>query len=152
MTIEQLVDQTIAALPTHSPLGASSAERWMNCPGSVALIKKVGLDTTEEPDYRREGTAAHEALAHCLRQGLDAWEVVGQKFYETEVTAEMADAIQVFIDTVRPLAAAPNATTLIEQRISSPAHPLFYGTVDHAVIADSLLAVSDFKYGQGVIV
>lgn len=138
-------------LPEHSPLGASSAERWMNCPGSVALIKKAGFQETEEPDYRREGTAAHEACAHCLRQGIDAWEIVGEKFYNTEVSVEMADAVQIFLDTVRPLM-TETAQVLIEHRISSPDHPLFYGTVDHAVIADSLLAVSDFKYGQGVIV
>ena len=137
--------------PTHSPLGASSAERWMNCPGSVALIKKVGYDTSEEPDYRREGTAAHEVIAFCLRQQLDAWEVVGDKFYNTEVTVEMADAVQIYLDTVRPLMTEA-ATVLIEHRISSPDHPLFYGTVDHATVADSLLTVSDFKYGQGVIV
>lgn len=138
-------------LPAHSPLGASSAERWMNCPGSVALIKQAGFQETEEPDYRREGTAAHEAIAFCLRQGVDAWEIVGEKFYKTEVTVEMADAIQVYLDTVRPLM-TDVAHVFVEYRISSPDHPLFYGTVDCATIADSLLTVSDFKYGQGVIV
>jgi hypothetical protein len=138
-------------LPIHSPLGASSAERWMKCPGSVALIKSVGYAETEEPDYRREGTAAHEAVAHCLRQKLDAWEVIGEKFYGTEVDVEMADAIQVYLDTVRPLM-VEGAVILIEHRISAPDHPLFYGTVDCATISDSLLTVSDFKYGQGVVV
>src|SRR5690348_3650729 len=28
---------TVFPAGEHSPLGASSAERWMNCPGSVAL-------------------------------------------------------------------------------------------------------------------
>jgi hypothetical protein len=139
------------ALPTHSPLGASSAERWMNCPGSVNLIKKLTLPESDEPDYRREGTAAHEAIAFCLRQELDAWEVVGQSFYNTEVTVEMADAVQIYLDTVRPLMAAAQHV-YVEHRISSPDHPLFYGTVDCATVADSLLTVSDFKYGQGVIV
>ena len=136
-------------LPTHSPLGASSAERWMACPGSVTLIKQFALPETDEPDYRREGTAAHEAVAHCLRDNVDAWEVVGSQFYGTEVTVEMADAVQVYLDTVRPLM-IEHATVLVEHRISSPDHPMFYGTVDCATIADSLLTVSDFKYGMGV--
>ena len=138
-------------LPVHSPLGASSAERWMNCPGSVALIEALDLPPSDEPEYRKEGTAAHEAIAHCLRSGCDAWEVIGDKFYNTEVTVEMGDAIQVYLDAVRPLM-VPHATVLIEHRISSADHPLFYGTVDCATIADSLLTVSDFKYGQGVVV
>lgn len=136
-------------LPTHSPLGASSAERWLACPGSVALIKALDLPPSDEPDYRREGTAAHEAIAHCLKEGLDAWEVVGQKFYNTEVDVEIADAIQVYLDTVRPLM-VEHATVLIEHKISSPDSVYFYGTVDCATIADSLLTVSDYKHGVGV--
>ena len=94
-------------LPVHSPLGASSAERWMNCPGSVTLLQHLGLDESEEPDYRREGIAMHEAAAHCLREGLDAWEIVNQTFYETLMTPELADPIQVYLDHCRskPLAA-----------------------------------------------
>src|SRR5208282_4985514 len=118
------------ALPTHSPLGASSAERWMKCPGSVRLIQSLQLPETDEPDYRREGTAAHEAAAHCLRLDKDAWEVIGDNFFNTPVSVEMADAIQIYLDTVRPLQ-TPVAQVFIEYRISSSDHELFYGTVDH---------------------
>src|SRR5580765_4761035 len=61
--------------PAHSPLGASGAERWMNCPGSVSLLKLVspGVES-DEPEYRTHGTAAHQLLAHCLTEKLDAWE------------------------------------------------------------------------------
>lgn len=138
--------------PKHSPLGASSAERWMNCPGSVTLLKNLELPETDEPDYRREGTAAHEALAHCLTTGCDAWEIVSTNYHGTEVTPEMADAIQVFLDDVRPLMALPGAQVYIEYGISHPAHPLFYGTLDFAVIVGNKLYMRDFKYGQGVLV
>ena len=114
--------------PLHSPLGASSAERWMKCPGSVRLIQSLQLPETDEPDYRREGTAAHEAIAHCLRSDLDAWEVVGQKFYNTEVSIEMADAIQTYLDTVRPLVTSV-AQVFIEYRISLPrSSPLLWNS------------------------
>ena len=143
---------TEQAKPTHSPLGASGAERWMNCPGSVTLLKNLDLGVTDEPDYQREGTAAHEALAKCLSRNLDAWEVVGETFHGTEVTGEMADAIQVFLDTTRPAMAVEGARTYIEYPICHPAHELFYGTLDHAVIVGNSIEVNDFKYGQGVLV
>ena len=77
--------------PAHSPLGASSAERWMSCPGSVSLIKQLDLDETDEPEYRGLGIAAHEAGAHCLKNKLDAWEVMGEKFHGFEVDENMAN-------------------------------------------------------------
>src|ERR1700737_4068962 len=49
---------SLQTLPEHSPLGASSAERWMNCSGSVALIaalKTGGAPEEAEPDYRTDG-------------------------------------------------------------------------------------------------
>lgn len=137
--------------PTHSPLGASGAERWMACSGSVALIKALDLPPSDESSFAKEGTAAHEAAAWCLHNKADSWEIVGQFFYEVEATAEMANAVQVYLDTVRPLM-VENTTVLIEHRISSPDHQDFYGTVDCATVADSLLTVTDFKYGAGIAV
>lgn len=153
--------------PAHSPLGASSAERWMNCPGSVALIKELAIpETTDEPDYRANGTAAHEALAKCLTEGLDAWEVVGQVMSNgVKVDVEIADGIQVFIDTVRP-SFEHAEHVLIEQSISASIHPDFYGTVDCGVVCRATLKdrygdvveefidldVSDYKHGEGVAV
>src|SRR5579872_2978614 len=31
--------EILPPLPEHSPLGASSSERWMNCSGSAALVE-----------------------------------------------------------------------------------------------------------------
>lgn len=167
------------ARPAHSPLGASGAERWMNCPGSVALLKELDLPQSDEPDYRKEGTAAHAALEQCLTNDADAWEVVGREFEGVKVSVEMADAIQVFIDTVRPSFEGAKER-FIERGIDCPDfHPLFYGTVDCGVlwhgtwsvevspdaledmilpsvdpplVEGDILDVNDFKYGQGVVV
>lgn len=135
----------------HSPLGASGAERWMNCPGSVTLLKALDLPETDEPDYRREGTAAHEALAHCLQKDVATWEIVGQKFYDTEVTAGMADAISVFLQVARSHR-TEGSKILIEQRIQFKQHKDGYGTVDYAEIAGNRLDVDDYKHGIGVAV
>ena len=155
--------------PIHSPLGASSAERWMNCPGSVALIKALGLDDSDEPEYRGLGIAAHEAGAHCLKNKLDAWEVIGEKFYDIEVDQEMAQAIQAYIDTVRPVMEREGAvvyiehgfgyqqqdgrvTEILDPRADSILKRYFYGTSDSAVArpADKYLDVTDYKHGEGI--
>ena len=140
-------------LPTHSPLGASAAERWMNCPGSVGLCKSiVGLPEPADPEYRVEGTAAHAAIAYCLTgSGSDAWEIIGQKFEGAEVSVEMADAIQIFIDKANALAAGAEAT-YIEEHLKDPANKWAYGTIDFGAIHPGLLSILDFKYGQGVMV
>lgn len=157
----------------HSPLGASGAERWMNCAGSVALIdtfrevlNSMGIPEEDDPDYRREGTAMHEASEHCLRQGLDTWEIVGQTFNETVIDAQTADAIQVHLDSCR--GDMDKATThYVEFPISSPVHKDFYGVADWvAVIAakgrialadmgldpEEMIVVADLKGGEGIIV
>lgn len=140
--------------PAHSPLGASSAERWMNCPGSVTLIKNLDLPQSDEPDYRRDGTAAHAALEECMRNDMDAWEVVGQEFNGVKIDAEIADAIQVFIDTVRAQK-TPGCLTYIEFGIDAPDfHPQFYGTLDCGVVdnANATLYINDYKHGEGIMV
>lgn len=43
----------------HAVLSASSAHRWLNCPGSVSLTKDMP-DTKSE--YAEEGRLAHAVL------------------------------------------------------------------------------------------
>lgn len=50
----------------HAELGGSSADRWMRCPGSVALSRSYGPPT--ENDYMRRGTHAHKLLELLVRQ------------------------------------------------------------------------------------
>lgn len=146
--------------PVHSPLGASSMERWQNCPGSVALLKLLTLPPSDEPDYRELGTAAHEAIAKCNREGLDAWEVIGETHNGIVVDDDMARAIQVFLDDCR----TPHGRIDMEARdravlhsytefgISSPIHDLFYGTLDYAQVRGTKAKLKDYKHGEGVVV
>lgn len=135
--------------PLHSPLGASGAERWMNCPGSVALLQHVGLDISDEPDYRREGVAMHEAAAHALEQfpGLDAWELVGMTFNETVMTPDLCDPLQIYLDYCRSL----GGEQYVEYPISSPIHDQFYGTLDFGSLGETIEIV-DLKGGMGIMV
>ncbi len=140
--------------PAHSPLGASSAERWMNCPGSVALLKALDLPPSDEEDWRREGVAAHEAIAHCFTAGLEAWEVIGLKFHNTEITVEIADAIGAFLGLSREWE-EPGCIYYTEFGIDAPDfHKYFYGTLDRGIVLPikKTLVVNDYKNGAGVVV
>ena len=149
-------------LPVHSRLGASSAERWMECPGSNLLLDKLGFrEDTDEADYQKLGTAAHDLVAHCLTNiyqgnsaGREAWEFMGTAMCnDVVVDTEMADAVQVYLNECEGLLDGA-VRVFIEERISSPLSEYFYGTVDFAAIASdgTTLRVRDYKHGQGVVV
>jgi len=149
----------------HSPKGGSSAERWINCPGSSILLKKLKLPETDEQEYRGLGVGAHEAGAHCVANGLDTWEICGQRFHDYEIGEPGQDAggkeridfnaVQMYVNDVRQFV-TPSATIYVEKRIGEdPAkrpHPDFYGTVDFAAYDTDETIVEDFKYGEGIVV
>lgn len=147
----QAGDLAAAPRPAHSPLGASGAERWMNCPGSVDLLNNLSLPQSDEEDWTKEGTAMHEAAAYCLNNGCDTWEITGQVFEGVEVDAEMARHIQVYLDHVR--ADMEQAVAyFVEFGISSPVHPDFYGTLDFGAVLPTRIKVKDLKGGAGIAV
>jgi hypothetical protein len=110
--------------------------------------------------YADEGTAAHQLAERCLQLGIStglgaAADFVGT--YETvrgvewDVTEEMAEAVQVFLDAVRG-AMAEGDTLLVEQRFNlSAIHPGMFGTNDACVLSPSrkTLFVFDYKHGKG---
>lgn len=139
--------------PVHSKTGASSAERWMNCPGSVNLCAALPpIENAADPEYRKDGTAAHAAAAYCMSgQCPEPWEIVGETFEGVEVDTGMADAIQVFVDKCGE--AAKGADTLyVEAALSDPDNEWIYGTVDFAAVFPGLLIIKDYKHGQGIVV
>lgn len=146
----------------HSPLGASGAERWMECPGSVGLLKHLEIDDeSDEPDYRREGTALHEAAAYCLENTLDTWEIVGQTFNDTVIDRPMAEAVQVYLDYVRPIMRCSDEFW-VESSLFSPAtHSQMYGSLDFGARLKpatdcfegrAVVTTVDLKGGEGIIV
>jgi len=140
-------------LPEHSPLGASSAERWMNCPGSVTLIAalKSSPDYVEDdPDYRRDGTQAHELAAFCLERDIDAWMAADEAQFP-DLTADMLGAVQEYLDFVRLLPGRRE----VEVRVHVPDfHPQFFGTLDcvHVDEPGECIYITDYKHGVGVVV
>lgn len=143
----------------HSPLGASGAERWLNCPGSVEISKhaannKEFLFEGEAPEYRVQGSAAHQAAEFCLRESFDAWEVAGQAFGGYVLESDELLAVQVYLDEIwEILDHYPGGQPLIEYRVEIPSfHPDFYGTLDFSHKVGNTLFIRDYKHGVGKIV
>lgn len=142
-------------LPAHSRLGASSTHRWFNCPGSVSLIEATEVDFGSEDDggseHSRRGTVAHDAGATCLKDGRDAWELVGElgPLYDRDD----ADAVQEYLDAIRKEIAELKPIVLIEERFHlADVHKDFFGTTDCTLIGKTQAQVWDYKHGVGIVV
>lgn len=135
---------------THAVLSASGAHRWMACAGSIAAEADLPDSSSE---YADEGTAAHELAAWALTTGKDARERMGVVYRvgarDFTVDADMADAVQTYVDYVRHL----GGTLLVEQQVPIGAYTLEHdatGTADAVVLLDDELVVVDLKYGRGI--
>lgn len=143
----------IVPAKAHAELGASSASRWMACPGSVRLSAGLPDVTTA---FAQEGTAAHALAELALHRGVPCETFIGTVLEDVEVTEDMAAFTQVYVDECRRLQAA-TGTAWIEQRFTlaslAPPAPMF-GTADFVAYdaATRTLYVRDLKYGQGVVV
>ena len=138
----------------HSTVGASSASRWMNCPGSVALCAQAPRTTSI---YASEGTAAHKMAERCLEQGLAAITFLGHTIkadnQEFKVDGEMVDAVQQYLDEVRYWAGTSGSRLEIEKPLDlSWLHPGMFGTADAVVVHKDWVHVLDYKHGRGVAV
>lgn len=157
----------------HAKLSPSASHRWINCPGSIRLSGDVERKSSFFAD---EGTAAHTLAAHCLIYDLAPKDFQGQwiningqtveeQFFKHatikldgdggifEVTGEMVESVEIYVDYVRGLCADADAERAIEFRfdLQHVADGMF-GTGDAVIYnpATQGLHVVDFKYGRGV--
>lgn len=146
----------------HSTYSASSAERWINCPGSIHMASL--FPSTSSP-AAEEGTLAHELAALMIegarRDALEAIEGKVCRFYEahpdlSDSFTNMARTLLPYIDYVNreyqeTLAGDPAAVLLTEQRVDfSDIVPGGFGTSDVVIIGGGRVTVIDLKYGKGV--
>ena len=135
----------------HSHYGASSANRWLNCPGSIGLIKD--LPAPGSNPYALEGTRAHSLAEYCLKNNLDAVDL--EEFEGEAIIDNMSEAVQVYLDYIREKSSRQSVKVLIETEFKlDHIHKGMFGTND-ACVFDSLLdtlEVVDYKHGAGVIV
>lgn len=155
----------------HAELSPSGADRWMQCPGSVAL--SAGLPD-EGSSYADEGTAAHFLAAWCLTTGKNPEDRRGESitvgtdgesaFYvkahpEHEaldttvwpVNDDMVSHVGRYLHAVRQQ--AEGGVLLVEQKVPISAftgEDGATGSADAIVITrDGELQVHDLKYGAG---
>jgi Protein of unknown function (DUF2800) len=139
----------------HAELGASSASRWMHCPGSVRLSRPYGGESRAS-SYAAEGAVAH-ALAEAALSGVSGpaiGAVLEADGHSVVVTHEMEDAVQVYLGVVIPLRKQADWHAF-EQRVvirSAPPQAECFGTADFAALIGHTLHIVDLKYGKGVIV
>ena len=147
----------MTSAPEHSDLGASGMERWENCVGSVAIIRKFGKlgregDDAPDPAYRWHGTVAHAAIADCLTNKMDAWEVAGREYEGHGLTAALSEGVAFYLNVVQPHIANADLV-LIEQKLAAPEkHHAMRGTVDLGLLQGEFLRIFDYKNGVGVSV
>ena len=102
-------------MSTHATLSPSGAHRWTACPGSVRLCEDLPDTAGRDAD---EGTDAHTLAARCLLKGTDAASYIGETLpMGFTVDADMAEAVQRYVDTVRHLVVATNGGLLVEQEV-----------------------------------
>lgn len=144
----------------HSKYSASKSKIWLSCAGALPLSKGIPNRSSK---YSREGTAAHTVASWALEEGKPAAAYIGRRVpveHETfEVDAEMAEHLQVYIDTVTTLRDTLDATLLVEQRLDYGPYILAdteeedeevaWGTGDAVLIIDDEIIVVDLKYGRG---
>lgn len=137
----------------HAKLGPSSAERWMNCPGSIRLSDQCPAPGSSE--FAEEGTRAHAVAEAKLR--LFNKEIKPAKaellINEQEPDGEMEEATDFYRDRVVEIfnGAGEDAELMIEQQFSLEDYvPESFGTSDAVVIGDKTIEVIDLKYGKGV--
>lgn len=109
----------------HAKMGPSKADRWMTCTGSVAACEGIPDRPTR---YALEGTAAHTLAAWVLESEDDCAAYIGrvievprkeapdapEAWLRWEVTREMAEFVQVYVDAIRRLASVEGAQLFVE--------------------------------------
>jgi hypothetical protein len=148
---------------SHAILGASSASRWINCPGSVnAAAAMPSRDEEKTSLYADEGTAAHNLAEHCLTARELPENLIGAtvrgKIQEWPITEEMAEAVHLYIDEVDYHVSRFGGPSKVHVDIERSVKPLpdrddLWGTADVMIYEPfGELVVLDFKYGRGIVV
>lgn len=137
----------------HSRLAPSAADRWVECPGSVALSEQ--FPTLLENPAGPEGTAAHWVASSMLTTHAP---LVGEIAPNgIAVTEEMIDGALLYYNHVFKLA-NPHGGIKVRFRWEEPEvmpsiHPDMWGTPDGAGLVDLCeltgeIHITDYKFGH----
>ena len=154
------------AQPGHSPWGASSSDRWLECAGSVEA--HAAAPRPSESEFAAEGDVAHDLLEQTMRGKLDKVKLMAligttilYNGVKIKVTGEMVDGVLLHFDTVledfnkiKAMGKPAPIQILIEHRVvATSVDPKAYGTLDSGIAQKgNILIIHDFKFGQGKLV
>ena len=143
----------------HALLGASSAHRWLNCPGSARLTENMPDSTSP---YAEAGHRAHEIAELKARNYFietlpkRSFNAKLKKLKESEhYDKSMDGATDEYLEHLKARAMSyPTAPTVaLEVQVDfSDIVPEGFGTADCIMIGSGRLDVVDYKNGAGVLV
>lgn len=154
----------------HAYLSASSAERWINCPGSARLAALFPESRSSAAD---EGSLAHEIARILIEYNAGDLTKAEQKKQLEEQKAkvdafyadhkDMTGSYDAMLRILEPYTtyvwaefqaakkADPAAVLMCETRVTFDEYvPDGFGTSDVVIIGDGKATVIDLKYGKGV--
>lgn len=136
----------------HSKFSASGAERWFNCPGSVALSEGI---PDRDNKWSIEGTKAHEVLEKLMCLALAAGDkeilpIQKDKSIPLEMHRHGINTANFILGLQNE---RPRSKILVETRIELTfIHPEMFGTFDGGIIEHfGTLDVLDYKYGKHTV-
>jgi len=136
----------------HALLSASGAYRWMACTPSARL--ELEFDD-QAGAAAEEGTAAHALAEHKLRKALKLRSKKPVSIYDSDEMDAYTDDYAAFAleQVAQARLSCSDPIVLIEQKLDFSNYVRDgFGTGDFVLIADKMLHIVDFKYGQGVVV
>ena len=142
-------------MTSHALLGASSSERWMNCPPSIRLEE---LEEGKSSIYAREGTFAHDLgeLKLQLHLGQISKVSFNKKLKESKKNEFYSDELEKYIDVyvdfaIEKINEHKNGIVFIEKRVDySSLCKEGFGTCDLLILDEDVIEVVDLKFGMGL--
>lgn len=138
----------------HAYLSASASHRWLKCPPSAKLCAEM---KDESSPYAQQGTDAHELCEYKVLSALGIPmdnPAEHLEFFDEEMdscTSQYCSFVIEQLEDAKNYCRDPKA--LVEQRLDfSRWVPGGFGTGDCLIVADKVLHIIDFKYGQGILV
>ena len=136
----------------HSNIvGGSTAERVINCPGSVKLVAK--MPPKPSSTFADEGTLLHDCIADLLNLKYShAWEMIGRQYNDQTLTQDLID------EKLRPalkLLAVVDPDVEMDYEVAQRVGfgdflPGVFGSADLLGRMNDTAVVLDWKFGSGV--
>ena len=142
-------------MTSHSAiLGGSNAARLLACPASYQEQLKNPV-TDVESTFAAEGTALHQAIAHCIESRVQPEHIAGGVFYNHEMTEERVGLLRTALDSLHALMDEHGNRKQfrivgLEEALPMPGIPGSFGSVDLIVADKRTVIIVDWKFGGGV--